>query len=164
MLMARNQFSSHWAFLCFETTSGSEIIKILLLYNRKNLKNLTLKQELFSKTLPKRERARFKLILQVRGKTRLTEEENELLLRCENFKMKKSKPKSKNKYKSYLRSKKWKAKKAAIFNERGKKCEDCGYEKGLHIHHLTYKRIYKERLSDLKILCSECHKKAHNIK
>lgn len=67
------------------------------------------------------------------------------------------------KYRKYLLSPKWKKKKLALFKRRGYKCERCGDTKKLHVHHLTYKNIYKERQKDLKILCAKCHRRAHRI-
>lgn len=67
------------------------------------------------------------------------------------------------KYKDYLRSPEWKAKRKELFSLRGKKCERCTATKQLHIHHLTYKNIFNEPLEDLQILCKFCHKKEHNI-
>ena len=68
-----------------------------------------------------------------------------------------------SKYKKYLRSPEWKKKKLALFKKRGYKCERCGRTKKLHVHHLHYRTIYKERQKDLKILCAKCHKRAHMI-
>jgi hypothetical protein len=33
-----------------------------------------------------------------------------------------------------------------------------------HIHHLTYKRVGKEKLNDLVLLCKECHEIKHQEK
>lgn len=30
-----------------------------------------------------------------------------------------------------------------------------------HVHHLTYERLYKEKIEDMEILCDECHRKEH---
>lgn len=64
-------------------------------------------------------------------------------------------------YKSYLKSDKWKEIRSTLFKMRGKKCENCSRTKALHIHHLTYDRIFNERLDDLQILCKDCHKRKH---
>ena len=63
----------------------------------------------------------------------------------------------------YLRSNHWRILSRATREARGK-CEAC-YRKldisCLHAHHLTYKRLWFERPSDLQVLCRECHRKAH---
>jgi len=66
-------------------------------------------------------------------------------------------------YKQYLKSEKWQKVRKTLFLERGKKCELCLSSKNLHIHHLTYERIFNEQLIDLQILCRKCHEKAHDI-
>lgn len=42
-------------------------------------------------------------------------------------------------------------------------CENCGTKRRpLDVHHLTYKRMWFEQMSDLQVLCRSCHKKEHN--
>lgn len=65
-------------------------------------------------------------------------------------------------YKNYLKSKIWRDFRATILNERGFNCEICKSKKNLHIHHLTYERLGSELSSDVMVLCSVCHKKAHS--
>lgn len=72
--------------------------------------------------------------------------------------------KRKNKYQLYLLSDEWVNIKIDLFDKRGRMCEKCFSTNNLHVHHLTYKNIFKEEPIDLMILCSECHKKEHNIK
>ena len=60
---------------------------------------------------------------------------------------------------------KWRAKRIALFNERGKKCERCDNINNLEIHHKQYakgKKVYEYPNTDLLILCSYCHSKEHN--
>lgn len=64
-------------------------------------------------------------------------------------------------YLEYLRSPEWEAKKAKVFAARGRQCEECGSHDHLEVHHLTYERLMHERLSDLRILCEDCHDAAH---
>lgn len=45
-------------------------------------------------------------------------------------------------------------------------CEDCGVEEGtetFHVHHITYARWTRERLSDLILLCPQCHRRQTDI-
>lgn len=66
-------------------------------------------------------------------------------------------------YKEYLNSDLWKEKKKTILSSLGKKCNRCGTKKGrIDIHHLTYDRVTNEKLSDVIVLCAECHSKEHN--
>lgn len=68
------------------------------------------------------------------------------------------------KYAAYLKSSKWRNKRKKLFAIRGKICEDCGSKRKIQVHHITYDRIFNERLSDLKVLCEKCHKDTHGIK
>lgn len=65
-------------------------------------------------------------------------------------------------YKNYLSSPEWKAKKLSILKRDDYKCRSCGSNILLHVHHITYKRIGKERLSDLVTVCANCHKELHD--
>jgi hypothetical protein len=60
---------------------------------------------------------------------------------------------------------KWRAKRIALINERGKKCERCDNINNLEIHHKRYakgKKVWEYPNTDLLILCSYCHSKEHN--
>lgn len=37
-------------------------------------------------------------------------------------------------------------------------------EHKLHVHHLTYARVGNEEPGDLRVLCFQCHQKAHDRK
>ena len=65
------------------------------------------------------------------------------------------------KFKEYLQSQEWQEKRLQVFAERWRKCEKCGSDQLLHIHHWTYTRVFKEKLSDLFILCGDCHTDLH---
>ena len=66
------------------------------------------------------------------------------------------------KYQAYLLSPEWKAKRKRILKRANNKCENCGSKEKLNVHHKTYKRIFKERDSDLIVLCqNKCHRRAH---
>lgn len=47
-------------------------------------------------------------------------------------------------------------------------CQDCGAkDKQLHVHHISYKKnskIWEYELSELSVLCDECHSEAHASK
>ncbi len=67
-------------------------------------------------------------------------------------------------YQAYLDSNKWKALRLRIIKDRGHKCQDCGSTKHLQVHHLTYDRIFKERDTDLRVVCQDCHNAIHHGK
>lgn len=75
-------------------------------------------------------------------------------------------PKMSEWYQEYLTTRAWWDKRERIFSlrgdDRGPFCEDCKrVRKGLTLHHLTYARVRRERQADLRILCSYCHRRAH---
>jgi 5-methylcytosine-specific restriction endonuclease McrA len=43
----------------------------------------------------------------------------------------------------------------------GHKCEKCGAEFPLQVHHKTYARLGKEGPDDLIVLCESCHEEEH---
>lgn len=61
----------------------------------------------------------------------------------------------------YMRTQQWKDLKAERMRIARNKCECCGSPFNLHLHHVTYIRLTKERIEDLLILCSSCHDKMH---
>ena len=68
----------------------------------------------------------------------------------------------KQKYHRYLKSKKWKAIRMKIINER-ENCERCWGENRLEIHHKTYKNVFNEKMEDLELLCHSCHQQHHGF-
>ena len=68
----------------------------------------------------------------------------------------------KKKHHEFIKSDQWKQIRKRLFSIRGKKCEKCGNDIFVEVHHLTYERFGGNELDlDLIILCRECHKKAH---
>jgi hypothetical protein len=67
-------------------------------------------------------------------------------------------------YLAYLRSSGWKKRRKAIIASRGHRCERCKqfrFGKGeLHLHHLSYARLGRERDGDLLLVCCYCHEAA----
>lgn len=55
----------------------------------------------------------------------------------------------------------WREKKEQVFWQRGERCEACGSRFRIDVHHLTYKRLGRERLSDLMVLCRKHHDQVH---
>lgn len=66
-------------------------------------------------------------------------------------------------YKEYLSSPEWKNKRLKVLRRANYICEICGIKKAYQVHHKTYKRIYKEKLSDLIATCGICHQAEHNL-
>jgi len=61
-------------------------------------------------------------------------------------------------YEKRIRSAQWRNMKADLIRLRGDKCERCSLRKPLELHHRTYERLGRELMSDLLLLCSNCHK------
>lgn len=64
-------------------------------------------------------------------------------------------------YQAYLRSAHWQRVKDRYYKTHKYKCTHCRCRKNLHLHHLTYKRIGCERMTDLIYLCARCHAAEH---
>jgi len=69
--------------------------------------------------------------------------------------------KDKTKYNAYIASPEWQEKRKEVFRSKWYKCEACWISESLHIHHWTYRRLYKEKISDLFVLCWYCHMSLH---
>jgi len=67
-------------------------------------------------------------------------------------------------YQLYLKSFKWRFKRWLKLRQVGSKCQNCGSTGYLECHHLNYDRLGSELLSDLRILCHNCHKLADEIR
>ncbi|MBA1335853.1 MAG: hypothetical protein HPY66_1671 [Firmicutes bacterium] len=66
-------------------------------------------------------------------------------------------------YHDYLQTDHWKEFRQAALDHYGRKCSYCGRKTSLNVHHLTYERLGCEELSDVTILCKECHMKEHGM-
>ena len=71
-------------------------------------------------------------------------------------------------YYQYIKSDLWKQKKAKFYASKyfknGRFCMCCKTKNvPLEVHHKTYKRLFKERLSDLFAVCRTCHELIHQI-
>jgi hypothetical protein len=65
-------------------------------------------------------------------------------------------------YQRYLASRAWGLLKTQVRSRSGGWCEQCRqrglWNRGTSVHHLTYARLYHERLDDLIHLCEQCHR------
>lgn len=69
---------------------------------------------------------------------------------------------SNTEYSSYLQSRRWRTLvKAARMRAKGK-CEICLRADGAECAHLTYERIFNERLTDVLWVCIKCHRELDN--
>jgi ClpP class serine protease len=67
-------------------------------------------------------------------------------------------------YDEYIKSKMWYRKREDFLgNKKDKNCEVCGNAKASQVHHRTYQRLTLEKMSDLTLLCRECHEKFHKV-
>lgn len=71
-----------------------------------------------------------------------------------------------DKYHKFLNSPWWKHLRTVKLNKKGR-CFICLGDKGLQIHHTTYKNLYKARssaaLKETFVLCGNCHTTVHDI-
>lgn len=66
-------------------------------------------------------------------------------------------------YDAYMQSDEWKSIREARLKKDNYRCHLCGGTDNLVVHHLTYDRLGREKLSDLITLCSACHEKQHAV-
>ena len=69
-------------------------------------------------------------------------------------------------YKKYLQSDYWEKRRVAFKKKTYNRCFICHSKNNLHVHHKRYKRkgksiLYKEKNTDLRLLCADCHLKIH---
>lgn len=66
-------------------------------------------------------------------------------------------------YDAYLASPGWQKRRRRVLRRDGHRCRDCQATPlgGLHVHHLSYRRLGREPLDHLITLCDACHKKRH---
>jgi len=72
---------------------------------------------------------------------------------------------TKEAYREYLKSEKWKELADEAKERDGHRCVVCNSKKGLEVHHRQYPAIWGiEPLSYLTTLCAACHGLFHNVK
>lgn len=64
-------------------------------------------------------------------------------------------------YNEYIKSDSWNKKRESVFKYQNI-CQKCWTMNRLNVHHGTYKRLWDEEISDLFVMCSDCHKKFHD--
>lgn len=64
-------------------------------------------------------------------------------------------------YQEYLASDVWASKRERVLERAKGACEACGIEQATQVHHVTYKRVGREPLFDLRAVCISCHEDLH---
>lgn len=65
-------------------------------------------------------------------------------------------------YPEYLKQPEWHRLRAVLYKFAAGRCQLCYTDKQpFHVHHRTYERLAQERISDLILLCADCHKLFH---
>lgn len=65
-------------------------------------------------------------------------------------------------YARYLQSQRWRTLVRAVRMRAKGKCEICLRSEGDECAHLTYERIFNERMTDLLWVCKRCHRALDN--
>jgi hypothetical protein len=65
-------------------------------------------------------------------------------------------------YELYLASPLWRYRRRLWILQAGGRCERCGNRHELAIHHRNYKRLVRERRSDIQVLCRPCHQQVQH--
>lgn len=68
-------------------------------------------------------------------------------------------------YHAYIRSPEWQAVKQRYRASRlPQDCLRCGSSENIELHHRSYRRLGRERLSDIVPLCRDCHRRLHHAR
>lgn len=65
-------------------------------------------------------------------------------------------------YQEYLKSRSWHCRRIIALMRADYRCQLCNKTKELHVHHRTYESLGHEPISDLVVLCKDCHAKFHD--
>jgi 5-methylcytosine-specific restriction endonuclease McrA len=64
-------------------------------------------------------------------------------------------------YEAYIHSAKWERRREWALRFWGYRCAICFSANNLEVHHRTYERLGDEIITDLIVLCDDCHKTHH---
>ena len=67
-------------------------------------------------------------------------------------------------YDEYLYQPHWREMRKKVLKRAGYRCQECGKQVRLHVHHKTYARLGQELDRDLTALCTDCHNETHGIR
>lgn len=62
----------------------------------------------------------------------------------------------------YLQSPEWSTKRKEALKLANYECQMCHSNEPLHVHHISYKNLFREPQSDLTALCQACHTVVHS--
>lgn len=65
-------------------------------------------------------------------------------------------------YGEYLNSTEWAITRGKVLKRSGGRCEGCGDNPAMEVHHISYKHLGKEFLFELVALCAYCHERIHS--
>lgn len=65
-------------------------------------------------------------------------------------------------YSDYLQTAHWSVVREEALERAGHRCQLCGSQRRLEVHHRTYERLFDELPEDLIVLCRHCHAKFHD--
>lgn len=66
-------------------------------------------------------------------------------------------------YAEYMKSNLWRRFRSWALEFYGRRCDLCGAESQLEVHHWTYARMAKERIEDVGVYCRSCHELIHQL-
>ena len=67
-------------------------------------------------------------------------------------------------YSEQLKDKRWYAFREFVFEVRGRRCEMCGAERNLQVHHPIYKNgrnAWEYTCNEVIVMCHDCHMRIH---
>lgn len=67
-------------------------------------------------------------------------------------------------YKEYLKTLEWHTLKRQVYVRDNYRCRQCSKDLSKmngNVHHVTYDRVYNEKLDDLVLVCPDCHQLIH---
>ena len=71
---------------------------------------------------------------------------------------------TKDEYREYLQSKHWREIRETKLEECGYHCQiNADHTEDLNVHHNYYGRLGEEEMSDLVVICEDCHKTIHDL-
>jgi hypothetical protein len=66
-------------------------------------------------------------------------------------------------YQRYLQTEHWRRTRMEVLSRARYRCELCGVNDRLEVHHKHYESLWNEALDDLIALCRACHDKVHQV-
>lgn len=63
----------------------------------------------------------------------------------------------------YLKSDHWRGLRDRTIKGAGGRCQDCGSNDRVQVHHLNYDNLWHEKPDDIRVLCRFCHRDVHGL-